>query len=523
MFLATSSTIESVYRSKLAAPVDQRQSLVALILIIAIFTSLCVPLAYYLNIWQDEAYSLHSSQGTIFDALNRGLGFEAQAPLYFVFLAAWRDLNGSAFFARLLSVGFSIGTLLATWSFARRYLPRSNAAFVLAAVALNPFTIWAAVEIRPYAASITFSAVLLLLFFRGFVDKDGTLATRLAYLAVAIAGTYTQYYIAFLIPAHFVALLVLKRGQTLRRFIIYGVAFGFALLPLVNVLPKQLLSYHAFAPAYSVPSYVMVTVLFGYLFPHEWIDSWAHRPFENGVYLFLTFVPIVFAIPRIGPLSGVTKALLAMVGSLFLLYTGSIMVAHVHVLVPRHTLIMLVPMLATCFALISDITIRRSSFVLAAYGLIYCAFAMSSIWHDYHKMTKVGDWHRVADFVASNVKSGDGIALFNAESELPFRFYFEKSVPIFAIPRAMSFQRFDEGDFVLKSSRDVEESFGRFSKNFRRIWLIETQACGAQSAFFGCKYLTNYIQAHFTELSEARFDGTTVIELSRRPAQQSSR
>jgi hypothetical protein len=161
--------------------------------------------------------------------------------------------------------------------------------------------------------------------------------------------------------------------------------------------------------------------------------------------------------------------------------------------------------------------VPRRRIVLGSYAAIYSVFAFGSLWHDFHSMTKIGDWRRVADFVSGKVQPADGIALFNAEAELPFRFYFKKHVPVAAIPRSMTFERFDEADFVLHSSREVGQTFGRFAADRERVWLIETDACTPQYAYFGCQYLNDYVAAHFKTVHTERFDGSTVVELERRP------
>ena len=500
----------SPYRSKAVGTRRQNEDRAWFWAVLAAFACLCLPLAYYLNIWQDEAYSLHSSGAGIVDAFRRGVGFEAQAPLYFVVLAAWRAVDPSAFFARLLSLAFSLSTLALTWLFARRYLTKIKPYIVVAAVAFNPFTVWAAVEIRPYAASIAISAALLWLLFRGYVDR-GRPVWRVLYVCVAIAGTYTQYYVAFLLPAHAVALAILGRRDALRSFCAGGAVFALALLPLALVLPEQFQSYHAFAVAFSTPRYAMATVLFGYTFPHGWIGTWGHRPLLNGSYLAVSLVPVLLGLRFTGGASGVTKALLAMVATLLLIYTAVIVVAHVHVLIPRHTLVMLVPLLACCFA-----ALERRRLVLGVFLAIYAGFAVMSLWTQFHALSKVGDWRRVASYIAANSGPADGVALFNAEAAVPFAYYFTKRIPVAPIPKPMSFDRFDEGSFVLHDAGEVARSFGRFSALHERIWLVETDACTPAYAFFGCRYLNEYVRTHLRSLRTVRFDGTTVVELERR-------
>ncbi len=445
--MSTTSRVGRAYPAQAGA--RERSSLLAApLLVVVAFVVVCVPLAYYLNIWQDEAYSLRSSSGGLAEALRRGLGFEAQAPLYFALLAAWRDLNPSAFFARLLSIAFSVVTLATTWAFARRYIAGVKATIVVAAVAVNPFTIWAAIEIRPYAASITCSVLLLFLFFRGFVDERASRAARIGYLCVAILGCYTQYYVAFLIAAHAFALLMLREWLAAGRLIVYGAAICLSLVPLGLVLPGQFESYSAFAAAFAIPGYAMLTVLLGYPFPHGWIETWAHLRLLNALYLAVAFVPLGLGAGHVAP-SRTTKALGYVLVALFALYTLVIVGTHVQVLVPRHTLVMLVPLLAFAASLIGDVALPRRRLVLATYAAVYTLFAALTLWHAYHGLSKPGDWRRVSEFVTARARPADGVALFNAEADVPFRYYFRAPLPVFAIPRPMSFERFDESAFVL--------------------------------------------------------------------------
>jgi hypothetical protein len=514
---SATSLLQSPERSRSVPTVSERRDAYLSCGVVLAFLVVCVPLGFYLNIWQDEAYSLHSSGGSVVDAFYRGIGFEAQAPLYFVFLSAWRELSGSAFFARLLSIAFSLVTLLATWLFARRYIPKIAPYFVLAVVAFNPFVVWAAVEIRPYAASIAFSAVLLLLLYRGFLDERPSRSARIAYIFVAIFGTYTQYYVAFLLPAHLVALTVLRRWSNVRSFCLLGLAFALALLPLLHIVPSQFASYDAFAAAFKTPSYAMATVLFGYPFPHGWIGTWAHRPLENALYFIAAAIPIGLALYFKSRLNPWTNALLAIVGSSLCIYTAAIVVAHVQVLIPRHTLVLLVPILLCGLTLIGDVIPSRKSLVLATYLALYAVLAAGALVTEFRGFDKTGDWQRVANFVAANARPDDGVAIFNAEAELPFRYYFKRDFAVVAIPHAMSLDRFDEATFVLHSPSDVATSLGRVSQQHAVVWLVESDACTPpRYRFFGCAYLDAFVARRLRVRRVTHFDGTTVLQLQRR-------
>src|SRR5262245_48346130 len=91
-------------------------------------------LAWRLNLWRDEMYSLHSTSGSVRSALDRAIDFELQPPVYFVALDLWRSIEPSPFFARLFSVICGVAAVLTTAELSRRVLPRSNPALAAAVV-----------------------------------------------------------------------------------------------------------------------------------------------------------------------------------------------------------------------------------------------------------------------------------------------------------------------------------------------------------------------------------------------------
>ena len=88
--------------------------------------AITLPLASLLNIWQDEAYTLETTSRGIGYAFAQAVGFEQNAPLYFVVISIWRHLGDGIFHLRLFSVACIAVTVLLTPAIARRYVPRSN-------------------------------------------------------------------------------------------------------------------------------------------------------------------------------------------------------------------------------------------------------------------------------------------------------------------------------------------------------------------------------------------------------------
>src|ERR1700737_2905171 len=85
----------------------------ALFAILGAHLALTVWLSAALSIRVDEAYSLHTTSNGLAYAVREALVWEIQPPLYFAALEAWLHLDGSIFFARLLSVlAVAVGVFL---------------------------------------------------------------------------------------------------------------------------------------------------------------------------------------------------------------------------------------------------------------------------------------------------------------------------------------------------------------------------------------------------------------------------
>src|SRR5439155_3068690 len=163
-------------------------------------------LSWELNVWRDEMYSLHTSALPVPDAARHAIAFELQPPVYFALLAAWRTLDGSIWFARLLSSCFGAATIVVAAALSRRFAPRLHSAYAAALVATHPFVVWAGTEIRVYALVLFLSTLLTLTFVDAYWAASSRARSRLAFAAVATVALYTQYYLSFVLICFGVAI-----------------------------------------------------------------------------------------------------------------------------------------------------------------------------------------------------------------------------------------------------------------------------------------------------------------------------
>lgn len=127
------------------------------------------------SLWYDEGLSLINSDATnlpesiikIFSVKNANR-FQ---PLYFIILAAWRNLFGETEYAlRSFSALLGIGTTITIYFTALKIYGKNHALWSLTIAAFSSFLVYYSQEVRPYSL-LLFIAALQLFFFSKILDK----------------------------------------------------------------------------------------------------------------------------------------------------------------------------------------------------------------------------------------------------------------------------------------------------------------------------------------------------------------
>jgi hypothetical protein len=205
-------------------------------LLILAYAYFIVYLCYYLNIWDDELYSLHTSDNSFHEVIRQSYIAERQAPFYFLLLALWRTINSGVFFARLLSP-LCIG--LAAFIFykiVRFVLDIENSRWLLLVFLLNPYTVWAALEIRLYAFAILLSALLIYTIMRFY--RENRKKYLWWFLIISLIGLYTQYYFSFLIFSIGISVLFFKGFKEFFKLCAYLIVVVLLFIPNLFIIGK---------------------------------------------------------------------------------------------------------------------------------------------------------------------------------------------------------------------------------------------------------------------------------------------
>lgn len=477
--------------------------------LIFLFLLLVVPLAFFLNIWSDEASTLYSTQNGIADALTHAAANEKQAPLYFWVLSVWRMASGSIFFARLFSVICAAAAIRLFASLASRLFEPRPAFIATAFFAFHPFLIWTALEIRVYALVVLLTVALLSLFFRSFWDEDASLKQQAAFLVTAIAALYTNYYLAFLLGGFLVALVVTRRWRSVLRYSALAALTGLAFLPWIFVMRSQLADNTS-----------------GYIAPRSVFDGmqrlWRHfltfvlpaGVFPEGegslalisrvwIVRIVSVAAVIFGFRYRERLTDRTLALAAMTASVFVgLFAAYFLLGPVYIEI-RHMSVAFVPLLLMVASLLTDLFQRPASqytvLIPALVVLLFFAYSVSTL---YPGMSKRGDWARVGAFIQENETDGQPIIVFTTFDALALPYHYHGRNKI--LPDEGFFTFDQEAEFGTEGSLKKQTDFviSEIPGNADSIWLAVNEKCITTDA---CIPLQNFIAQNYTIEKEKDF------------------
>ncbi|HEY6486732.1 MAG TPA: glycosyltransferase family 39 protein [Candidatus Cybelea sp.] len=470
--------------------------------VIALGANLLVtlPLAWLLNIWQDEAYTLQTTSNGVAYAFHQALAFEQNAPLYFVLISLWRSLGDGIFYLRFFSVLCIAATILLAPALARRYLPRQNEKLVTAVVACNPFLIWAAVEIRVYAMIVLVSALLLLTFYDAFIAQRRTTGAAVAYAACVALALYTQYYLAFLVAGQALTVVVFYR-RALLRLVLAGLAAALAFLPMLAIVPGQVANFKdGFArPSLPYAFASLAGILARYVLPLP-------VPHSTIAYLVLAACALAaLAIFRPKLQRTGNGAILLTTAGAFVLFAAGTYVSGVHIL-DRHAASLFLPATLSVFALFSFLPEARERRAAAIWSAVAVALSLLVLIGTYHQLAKPGDWSRVSAYVRAHERPDEPIVVFEAENALPFEYYYHGPNRVVAVPHAVDFHRYVVTRFIIHGDAELRAAMPAQE----RLWLITAGSCRSANVRFGCAKLERYVERRYNVESDTAFDGARV-------------
>lgn len=520
-------------------PMTERRIALALLVLHLVIT---LPLAAVLNVATDESFSLLTTSQSFGHALHRGLWFELQPPLYFGLLNLWRQAFGDSIFAaRLLSVLCGALVVLLAGGLSRRYLPRVHSPRIVALLALHPFVIWAAVEIRLYALMLLVSMLQLITFHDGFLtgpdrtsreDELNRCRSRVWYLVLAVIGLYTHYYSGFLLVVNAAVLLVHRRWRSLGIYLLCMTMAGFCFAPMLLVVPEQV-GEHTIGAAATDARGAVQAVLWQaehYLLPVSVRPDASELERSRIVWpLLILSAPLLLLAGSLrscwkqGTIrpTGFHELLFWNQSVTALLIAGLLLlafVAVVHVTGPelfefRHGVALFIPLTLAACAIVAAIGGNRA---IGWWTCLVLCFSIPVLGQNYATLSKGGDWKRVARWIESSEKPGEPVVVFIPWAALPLSHHYDGRNELVVIPRPEEGLTYRMSEYVLDSPEQIDERIEPALKNGDGLWLVTSGPKKYVGVEFGFDVLDEWLTKRFTVEEDVTFNGSRVRYLKRR-------
>ncbi len=478
-------------------------------LLIFLHLAITLPLAYFLNVWADEASTLATTNDGFLQTFNNFYN-EKQAPLYFFLIGLWRELNNSIFFARLFSI---ICSALAIWFFfclAKKLFIEKAAYFISTFFALHPFLIWAGLEIRVYSLVILLSILLLILSYDGFLNiqrKDAKTQRRkeILFVAIAVFALYINYYLGFLLVGNFVALLILKRWKEAQTYFRLMLFVGAGILPLLWIVNLQFggraavfQTEKSFIEIFRILwNHFLTFVLPTEIYPGENIS---HFSIFRVWFARLGLLAVVIAFIRKQEKSD--KNIMGFAAIVFVINSFLLAVYFVlssDLVAVRHAAVLFAPLILFVGLILTKILPPKSWIILAVLMAIFFTYSIGSL---YPNLSKRGDWARVAAFIEQNETPDQPIFVHQVYDVLSLRAHYRGANRILPDEKILDWGVENEYGSPQTFIRQIEFIISKIPPDAREIWIVTDESCQTTKA---CLPLENFINANYTIVQEKDF------------------
>ena len=515
--------------------VSSQQSTVSIFTLIFLNLAIVLPLAFFLNIWVDEASTLYTTQNGFLAAFQNALKDEKQAPLYFWTLSLWRGINDSIFFARLFSIVCSLLAIKFFNDLARKFFDEKAAVLVTAFFAFHPYLIWASLEIRVYSLVILLTILLLKFFHDGhFETKEISHAQlqnwqkkpQILYVLISIVALYTNYYLGFLLIGNFFALLVLRRWKAAKNYFLQMIIVGAAFLPLIWAVKSQFaVNTSGFQTEKSLMeglriiwNFVLTFVLPTEIFPPE--ETTAISVFRVWLVRVAVLAIVILLIKNRRKLNDNIVAFgtaAATIGAFLLAAYFLLGVSYVQI---RHAAVLFAPLFLCAALILSEIlspkradarkkekrlaTRKISTVFLAVFAAVFFSYSVYTL---YPNLTKRGDWARVGLFLEQNETPNQPIIVFTTFDALALPYHYQGANRILPDEKFFDWELEAEPRSADAWRRQTDFVISKIPAEAKEIWLLTNEKFDAGQA---CLPLENFVEANYTIVQEKKFYKETV-------------
>jgi hypothetical protein len=318
-----------------------------------------------------------------------------------------------------------------------------NPEFATFLIAINPFLIYYAVEIRLYTMIIFLSGALIFLMYEIYLFNNRTRVYRLLFVVLALTALHTQHYTGFLLVGIGVCIFVYKGWKIFKIYLIDMILPALSLaavFPFLSALSFQLDIHRgeAILNIAGIVKFFNIRIV-EYLFAFKSFPLYFSH---NGVWLFLFFLSAIFLFSiknRLKDFLRIIKfkehSLLPIVIILLFFYTLIIIKIGQGALEIRHTAVIFLPLVYTT---VSFIYLTTNKKYLIFWLLLFSFFYITASINKFLPMAKEGDSIRISRYIESHEKENELIFVPYNILSMPLDVHYQGKNSIINLPDFLS-------------------------------------------------------------------------------------
>ena len=211
------------------------------------------------SLWRDEVSSVVFAKGSLGDLLtiigrDRDAVGLANMATYYLLLHFWLAVGETESRIRLLSVLFGVASVVPVYFIARRLGGWLAAALAAGIFALIPYVIHYSQEARGYSLAMLIGGALTWLVLIGVERGRGAWWPWLAYGLIAALGLYVHFFVALVVAAHGLWLLVTRQVPGWRGIAAGDIPLLLAAAPIPLII-VQFGGEHGWIPPFNLPRF----------------------------------------------------------------------------------------------------------------------------------------------------------------------------------------------------------------------------------------------------------------------------
>jgi hypothetical protein len=358
-------------------------------------------------------------------------------PGYFVLLSIWRLIDPGIFFSKLFSI-ISVGiAAIYIYKLSNLFLNKKSSRWIIVIFLLNPFTVWAALEIRLYAFSIMLSCLCIYFFYvYVFQSKKKYLYF---FLLASLFGVYTQYFFVFLISTLVFTTIFVKGWKYFFTLCLYLLPVALLFLPNFMFIPNQLQMQTGYGGNHrnlNKVRYVLYTPQ-AFMLAIDYIPVvWQNRIIRLiflVLFIYTCFRLYMYHFPENKRFHLNFKILVISVISLEFLLSLSVYLTNIVYTVKY--LVVAFPFFILLFVVFN---LYSRVYKVLIYGSISLYFSIILV-SFYRHPVNTYDFISMAKYVQKIEKPTTTILLYRSNLNLPFKYYYKGKNPVVPWPQPVNF------------------------------------------------------------------------------------